>query len=263
MNRTTRNDARRLWAPVLALVLAGGGCGLNEVDMPEFDGPAELGTSVTLTASPDIVVADGFSTALVQATVRDQNGRPVSGRPIFFSVADALGRSADIGSLRSGTGTGVGTGITQATNSQGIAQVIYESPARTDATANQTITIAARPVGTDANAALYREVRIELRSAEPRLFPQDPTNTPPTCFFIIEPAQGPYRVRQTISFQTRSADLDGTIVRYEWFFGDGTRSDRPDVAKVYLFSGTYTVTHVVTDNVGGQSACSAAITIVP
>lgn len=256
-------DPKALPVAGLCLLLTLAGCGLDKVEVPDLSGPSELGLSVTLTASPDIVVADGFSTSLVRATVRDQNGRLAAGKPVFFTVTDSEGRFADIGSLRSTSGTGVGTGIQVATDSTGVAQVVYEAPPRTDATANQSILIAVRPVGTDFNGQIYRTVSIELRSAEPRLFPPGAAGTP-NCNFIWEPSLGPYRVNQAILFQTTSsASANHVIVRYQWFFGDGTSEDSPDTAKVYRYVGTFTVTHVVTDNGGGQAACAATFTIVP
>jgi hypothetical protein len=234
-----------------ALVLAGG-CGLDEVDVPiEFDGPSELGLSLTLRAEPDIIVADGFSTVAVRAELRNQNGQPVTGRDIFFQLSDSSGRFADIGSLSE---------TTVRTNGQGFAQTIYRAPARTDATANQTILVTARPIGNDAAGAVYKSVGIELRSAEPRLFPGDPDNEDPNCSFILEAPNG-FRTNVAILFQTTASDADGVIVRYEWDFGDGTREDSPDTAKVYRDPGTYTVIHVCTDNDGGQGAFQATLNI--
>ncbi len=263
--RGGRMETRLGVALALGLALAAGGCGLDKVEVPDYDGPSVLGLDVKLGANPDIVVADGFATSLVQATVRDQNGRLVSGRALFFSVNDAEGRIADIGSLRSTSGTGVGTGIQASTNSSGVAQVVYEAPVRTDATAHQSVLIAVRPVGDDFNGQVYRTVRIELRSAEPRLFPQVPGNRAPACNFVVEPAVGPYRVNTVIGFQSTSADTDGgTIVRYQWYFGDGTSGDdKPDVAHVYRFAGTFSATHVVTDNGGAFAACEARMVVVP
>src|SRR3990172_7537383 len=166
------NPPRRAWAASvvgLCLLVVLAGCGLDDVEIPDLSGPAELGLSVTLTAAPDILVAGGFSTSLVRATVRDQNGRLAAGKAVFFTVTDSEGRFADIGSLRSTSGTGVGTGIQVVTDSAGVAQVVYEAPPRTDATANQSVLVAVRPVGDDFNGQIYRTVRIELRSAEPRL----------------------------------------------------------------------------------------------
>jgi DNA-binding beta-propeller fold protein YncE len=52
-----------------------------------------------------------------------------------------------------------------------------------------------------------------------------------------------------------AADSDGTIVRYDWDFGDGTlRLDGgPSPQHVYTQPGTYTVTLVVTDNEGAST----------
>jgi hypothetical protein len=242
----------------LALGLGAIGCGLDDVEIPELDGPSELGLSLKLTVSPDIITADGYSTALVTVTLRDQNGGPVSGRDVFLSILDESGRTADLGEFRSSNGPG--TGMTVRTNGQGVAQAVYEAPARTDATANQTVLISARPVGDDFAGAIYRTVRLELRSAEARLFPQNPGNGAPTCNFAVQAPNG-FFTNRSILFQSTSFDTDGTIVRYEWDFGNGTRADHPDVNASYRQPGTYSVTHVVTDDDGAQAACRASVVI--
>jgi DNA-binding beta-propeller fold protein YncE len=52
-----------------------------------------------------------------------------------------------------------------------------------------------------------------------------------------------------------AADPDGTIVRYDWDFGDGTLlpDGGPSPQHVYTQPGTYTVTLVVTDNEGAST----------
>jgi PKD repeat protein len=218
-----------------------------------------------MTASPDIIVADGFSSSLVSANLSDQNGRPLAGREIFFSVSDIGGNFADVGTLRStGPDRGVGTGLVVRTDGSGVARVAYVSPPRTDLTANALVIVASRVVGEDSRGATYKTVEIELRSAEPRLFPPNPTNTAPTCGFTVEPSVGPFRVNQVILFQTTSFDRDGFITRYEWFFGDGTKEDKPDTNHVWRQPGNFTVTHIVTDNNGVRSAaCQALVTVIP
>jgi len=241
---------------VLCLLLLPTGCSMDSVQVPGLSGPSELGLSVKLDAFPDVIVADGFSTAAIQATVRNENGQFVSGRQIFFTIASAEGFFADIGSL---------TRTTAITGSNGIAQVIYKAPARTDATANQTVLVMARPVTSDANGAIYREVRIELRSAEPFLFPRPPGSG---CGFVWEPTVGPepggaYKVHSQILFQSTGGS---DIVRFEWDFGDGTRPDDryfPQANHAYALDGTYTVTHVCTDRFGGQSQVTHDFVIVP
>ena len=233
------NRALRPAAGAAVLLLLLNGCGLDEVELPDLDGPSTYGLGLQLTASPDIIVADGFSTSLIRATVFDQNGAAASGRDIFFSISDTAGRPVDLGTLRSTAGQGVGTGLRITTGTDGVAQLVYEAPPRTDATATQDILVTARPVGTDASGQQLRSVRIELRSAEPRLFPQVPGAPIPTCNFLVEPTFGPYRTNRAILFQSTSGVAAGVIVRYEWYFGDGTRDDKPDTAKVYRFPGTY------------------------
>ena len=235
------------------LALSFGGCTTHDVHVPELDGPSEQGISLRLSVSKDVLVSDGRDFAVVTATVRGPDGRVAQNLDVFFAIADESGHFADIGVIVGSNGPG--TGATVRTNGQGVAQVLYEAPARTDATANQSVLVLARVVGTDFNGDAYHQVRIELRSAEPRLFPQNPTNLPPHCNFITEPAVGPFRANQVIGFHSTSSDTDGTIVRYEWNFGDGTSGDSPDTAKIYRTPGSYTVTHSVIDDDGGRQSC--------
>lgn len=259
---------RRIAAGLLACGLTLQGCGLDEVKVPEsLIGPSELGISLQMLAFPDIVVADGIQTAVIQALVRDQNGKPVVGRGIVFTISDEAGRTAEIGTLTSATGARVFGSTTINTNANGVAQVVYTTPERRDFTANSRIVIGARPVGTDANGALYTTLRIELRSAEPRRFPQVPGNASPTCAFNVAPNNPTNKEGTVLRFFSTANDADGFIVRYEWYFGDGTSSTGAeghiDIQKGYPFAGTYTVTHIVTDNAGAQSACSRTVVIVP
>jgi hypothetical protein len=271
----TDSAVRSRWAGargalLLGALLAFQGCGLDDVDIPELDGPSTFANNLTLRVNPDLLVADGASTALVTATFFDVNGRPAANREIFFTIADEDGRFAAIGSFP--TAEGPGFAVTVNTDAQGVARVVYQVPVRTDATADQTVLIAARPISDDASTAVYRTVRIELRSAEPRLFPQIPAcpgpapqpgcNVAPTCGIVVETPNGT-RPNVAILFQTRSQDIDGTIVRYEWFCGSGEGGPnyRPDIACVYRSPGNYSVTHRVTDDDGAQATCVASVTI--
>jgi len=254
---------RALSALALGLLLALNGCGLDQVEVPDLEGPSELGTGIRLTATPDIVTADGFSSSLIQVHVQDQNGAPAAGRQVFVAVADANGSTADIGELRSTSGNGLGTGLVLTTNSSGIAQASYEAPPRTDFTANSSVLITARPVGSDFAGQIYRTVRIELRSAEPRFFPQVPPAAGVNCGFTVEPGATPHRVNTVISLMSTSSSAFGPILRYEWFFGDGTKDDKPNIAKVFRFAGQFQVLHVITDSAGNQRACGTELILIP
>ena len=236
----------------LCVLLAHSGCSTDQVTVPGLSGPSELGLSLRLDASPDVLTADGRSTSAIQATIRGQNGQPLAGRAVTFIVTDSSGTQADIGGLNHPSAV---------TGPDGTAQVIYKAPVRTDFTANGSVLIQARPIGTDFNGEVFRSVSIELRSAEGRLFPPRSGNAPPTCGIVVEAPFG-FVVNQSILFQTRSSDSDGTIVRYFWTFGDDSpSSDKPDVNHVYRVAGSYTVTHIVTDNNGAQTPCTTAANV--
>lgn len=258
---------RKFAALATALGLSLQGCGLEKVEVPaSLTGPSELGISIRMLAIPDIVLADGIQTAAIQAVVQDQNGQRVPNRAVVFLILDESGNIAEIGTLTSSTGARVYGSTTVNTNAQGIAQVIYTTPERRDFTANARLLIGARLVGSDANGAPYTTVRIELRSAEPRRFPEGGTSAP-TCSFNQAPNNPIVKEGSVLRFSSTSSAAGGYIIRYEYYFGDGTSSDggegHIDVQKPYPFAGTYTVTHIVTANSGISSSCSKTITVVP
>lgn len=266
MHNTNLRIRVAVGALVCAITLQG--CGLDKVQTPtSLVGPSELGNSIEMRALPDIVIADGIQTSVIQAVVRDNNGKPLVGKPVVFTIADEVGRTAEIGTLTSATGVRVFGSTSINTNANGIAQVVYTTPERRDFTADARIIVGARLVGTDANGAPLTTLRIELRSAEPRRFPQIPGNVVPTCNFNIAPNNPIYKEGTVLRFASTANDSDGYIARYEWYFGDGTNSTGSegtiDVQHPYPLAGTYTVTHIVTDNAGSQAACSLPVTIVP
>jgi PKD repeat protein len=86
------------------------------------------------------------------------------------------------------------------------------------------------------------------------------TNTLPTC-----DAGGPYQgtVGQPIAFEgSGSSDPDGTIVAYDWQFGDCTTSTEPNPTHIYTGSGSYAPRLCVTDDDGMTSCCNAQVVII-
>jgi hypothetical protein len=267
----------RIAAAGLGLLLVHSSCGLDDVKIPGLSGPSETGISIQLAANPDVMSADGFSTSLIVATVRGPNGEPATGKPILFAILSPGGGFADFGTLYDITGTTTlrGADATVVTGANGIAQVIYTAPPRTDASGNTTVSVAARPVGTDANGVNYNTVTIELKAVEPNLFPKEGTAL--TCGFVVEaplgaanctsPTACTVQTGAQVLFQDTSRSAVG-IVRFEWFFGDGTGVDyHTDVNHVFRTPGgcpascAFTVTHRVTDATGGARACQATITV--
>ncbi len=76
---------------------------------------------------------------------------------------------------------------------------------------------------------------------------------------------GPYSgfVLEEIRFNaSRSYDLDGTISRYAWNFGDGTTGNGSRPIHTYYSNGSYTVSLTVTDNEGKNGTNRTSIYIV-
>jgi parallel beta-helix repeat protein len=78
-----------------------------------------------------------------------------------------------------------------------------------------------------------------------------PPNYPPTASFTFSPAY-PFAGCNVTFDGSGSSDPDGTIVNYEWGFGDGNTSTGVTANHSYTSAGTYTVRLMVTDN-GGRT----------
>jgi PKD repeat protein len=75
---------------------------------------------------------------------------------------------------------------------------------------------------------------------------------------------GPDQASQTLimlSFSGSSSfDPDGSVVGYQWTFGDGQSANGVSASHAYATPGTYTVTLTVTDNRGGTNSDTAVVT---
>lgn len=87
-----------------------------------------------------------------------------------------------------------------------------------------------------------------------------PGNTAPTAAISATPTSG--TVPLSVSFSgAGSSDPDGSIVGWDWTFGDGTSATGVTTSHVYGTVGTYTAQLRVTDN-GGLSATRAVTVTV-
>ena len=83
-----------------------------------------------------------------------------------------------------------------------------------------------------------------------------PTNQPPTASFT-DSCTG-----LSCGFDGNgSSDPDGTIVAYNWTFGDGTSATGATPSKTYAAAGTYTVTLTVTDDDGATDSEARPVTV--
>jgi PKD repeat protein len=89
---------------------------------------------------------------------------------------------------------------------------------------------------------------------------QSTPNQPPVC-----DAGGPYSgaVGQPILFDgSGSSDPDGTIVDYNWQFGDCGTGTGPNPTHTYATAAVYTVSLCVTDDGGRTSCCTAQVEVL-
>ncbi|UYZ39565.1 MAG: PKD domain-containing protein [Candidatus Methanospirare jalkutatii] len=97
-----------------------------------------------------------------------------------------------------------------------------------------------------------------------RTFTVSVENQPPVASFTYSP-QHP-KVNENITFNASlSYDPDGTIVEYEWDFGDGniTSTTEEIIKHFYSETGIYEVTLTVTDDEGATNSTTKEITVQP
>lgn len=225
---------------MLAAAVAGPACSVESVTIPGPFGPSELGLSLELTVSPDVISQDGVSTSRLNIVARGPNSQPVSGIPMRVDVlvpTDSGLVMADFGTL---------SDRWPSTGTDGRATVVYRAPPQPAATATSdtVITLQVTPVGSNHAGAVPRVVNVKL--VRPGII-RAPTRMVPR--FTYSPA-GP-REHDTIFFDAASSsDPDNHIVSYFWQFGDGSAGSGRQATHAYELAGTYGVTLTVTDAYG-------------
>jgi Invasin, domain 3 len=139
-------------ALAVMLLLGFAGCGLDKQPTPALAGPSDAGVSVQLTASPDVVNADGVSQSVVRLVLRDENGHPLSGRAVLFQHNGDGYMAPSTASSFVGP---VQTGLVMATDRDGVAYVVYV--AGTDL---RSVVIFVRPYGIDTAYTWERTLEI-------------------------------------------------------------------------------------------------------
>ena len=230
---------------IVAAALLVTGCTTKKTEAPDLSGPSELATSISLTASPDILNQDGQSTSAITILARDGNGQPLKG----------LSLRADIEVNNVVTDFGQLSAKNVATGADGRATVVYKAPASVDSVDRATmVTIAVTPLSGDAHADFARTVQI-------RLVPTGTVSGGLTQVpdFVISPSSP--NVLESVTFDASDPTLDGKLVGYLWDFGDGSTGSGRNTSHQYRSAGVFSVTLTVTDTGGNKGSRSKSLTV--
>ena len=120
------------------------------------------------------------------------------------------------------------------------------TPAHPSGAVNVAVTSTDLQVGTLTNGYTYQ-------------FADDPGNEPPDVSASGTPNSGSAPL--TVNFTATGSDIDGTIVAYNWLFGDGGSSSIQNPSHTYLQPGTYVAQVTVTDDGGTTDSAQVTITV--
>ncbi|MDR1989396.1 MAG: hypothetical protein LBQ09_04105 [Acidobacteriaceae bacterium] len=135
-------------------------CTTREVAMPDIAGPSEFAASISLTATPDSIISNGFQQSQVVVTVRDANGMPKKDVPLWLFVLPATGSLSNPSPF---------------TDSHGQARSTYTPPVASPFTYGSpptTVVVTATIVGSNAQTVVPSTVSIQV------LAPPAPTRAP-------------------------------------------------------------------------------------
>ncbi|WP_440945645.1 S8 family serine peptidase [Methanosarcina sp. T3] len=141
----------------------------------------------------------------------------------------------------------------------GIAALLIAKGANGPEEVRAVIQNTATDLGTSGWDPEYGYGLVNATAALDSIQNQQTVNNPP-----VAEAGGPYTggTGTALAFDgSASSDSDGSIVSYEWDFGDGNTSSDMNPENTYSTAGTYTVTLTVTDNENAVGTDTATVEV--
>lgn len=231
---------------VVAMVAGLAGCSLEQQAAPSFIGPSELGLSLAVSVTPDILTQDGVSRATVQVIARDPASQPIAG--VMLRAETVVGGvPVDFGQLSSRT-------ISTGADGRAVLTYLAPPPPPPTVTSDTLIVINITPVGSNFDNSLTRSVSLRL-SRPGIILPPDGKPVPRFFFSPTQPKE-----HETVLFDGSLSADDGQIVSYVWNFGDGATAIGVRPTHRFDLAGTYNVVLTVTDD-KGQSASSTPVPV--
>jgi PKD repeat protein len=244
------------------------GCTTKKADAPPISGPSEMGLSLELRVSPDVLVMDGVSQSTLTITSRDSNGAIQPNVDLRVEVTSG-GQIVDvIGRLSS---KNVKTG------GDGRATVTYTAPNTVPSTNSDSgslgVTLIATPAGYDYRNAMARQVDIRL-VPQGVILPESGFPMPKFTFSPTSPGE-----EQDVIFDAATSiaacmrnpadpnnaasctPADGTITSYQWDFGNGQTASGVRVTTRFATRGSYAVKLIVTNDRGYSNQVTQQVTV--
>ncbi len=234
----------------------------SKPEMPKATGPSELGLSLQVLASPDVLTTDGMSTSQITVTARGPNSEPRPGVPLRADILVG-GAVVDYGSL---------SAKSSATGPDGRATFVYTAPPgglSGNADARNIVQVAFTPLNGDYNNAVERAVSIRLVPLGTIVFPGQPVAN-----FSWRPNE-PYVMDEVtldaglskdcpLTATTPTDCFDSPTLQYEWNMDDKGIIVTGRVIK-YQFprAGDYFVKLTVTNSLGNRVSVTKQIDVLP
>jgi PKD repeat protein len=238
---------------VAAAALGLAGCTVHKQDTPSLSGPSELGISVTVTVSPDVLTQDGASQSLVTILVKDAAGQPVRNVSLRAEIS-VNGAITDFGSLSA-------RNVVSDTN--GRATLVYTAPPAPaiNVDSGTIVTIEVTPSGTNFGN------EVAQHNATIRLTPPGVVGAPPSSlkpdFSTLSATVGDAAIFSATVVDATGADATPQVVSYVWNFGDGQGGVSRTTTHTYSASGSFSASLTITDNLGRQAFVSHIVAVSP
>jgi PKD repeat protein len=236
---------------VLALLALAAGCTMKTKEAPEFSGPSEFGTAISISITPDIIQQDGASQSVVTITARGPNGAPLANVPVRAEIR-VNGTPVDFGSL---------SARNLVTDATGRATLVYTAPPAVPGLSTDDFTvvdIGVTPLGSNfGNSA--------TRFASLRLVPRG-TVVPPAGLRAVFTATPVSPIEnQSVLFDASLSTSNVGIARYNWNFGDGSTqtTESATISHAFRSTDTFTVTLTIEDAFGRTANTAQSITVNP
>ena len=224
-------------------------------------GPSTLALAIRLSATPDVLPADGKSEAIIAVTAAGPGGAPAGNLRLAVRIVEGS-TAHDLGRLSQRS---------VVTDAAGLAAFSYRAPAPSGNAAGEVdpgrvVTLVVTPVTDDFSDTIERRVRIRLVPAGAVIPPFDVR----PGFEVTPPAPGVFdQVRFSAADCPAGApaatgcthDPSGLVAAWRWDFGDGGHASGQQIAHVYSSAGTYLVRLTAADSYGRSADATGTVTI--